>query len=109
MTPFDGTVLAATRHVLLAYVGENARNDYPDLIESRARVSMILGSERVFGYGSSVAAPVPFAELFTETRWVEGDWVLGPARLLDAGDPLPGVGHRAAGGSAGGVAGGAPP
>lgn len=89
MTPFDGAVLAATRHVLHAYAGENARNAYPDLLESRARVSMILGSERVFGYGSALAAATPFAELLTETRRVAGDWVLGPARLLDPGDPLP--------------------
>lgn len=90
LVPFGTDVLHTVRHTLGAYAGENARNPYDELVGSRARAARILGSERVFGYGSPLADPLPFAELLTETRVQRGGrWALGPSRVLDPGHPLP--------------------
>ena len=89
MTGFDEDVLRAVRHTLGAYSGENARNPYDGLVESRARAAVVLGSERVFGFGAARATPLPFAELLTETRCQGGVWLPGRPRLLDPAGPLP--------------------
>jgi LmbE family N-acetylglucosaminyl deacetylase len=86
--PFDDDVLAAARHVLAAYTGELARNDYARLLEARSVAHAVLGSERVFGFGSARAASLPYAELLTEQRRVDDAWCTTPSRLLDPTRPL---------------------
>jgi LmbE family N-acetylglucosaminyl deacetylase len=76
--PLDELV-AAVR----AYEGEIRRNPYDELLAARGRALAILGSERVFGYGSPAASPLPYADLLTESRWVDGAWVPSGPRLLD--------------------------
>lgn len=91
--PFGMDELAEARRVLAAYEGELARNDYDRLLEGRAVSQAVLGSERVFGFGSARASPEPYAELLTELHFVDGTWQPRPARRFDARDPL-GTGAR---------------
>jgi LmbE family N-acetylglucosaminyl deacetylase len=86
--PFDDDVLADAQHVLAAYAGELARNDYSRLLTARAITHAVLGSERVFGYGAGRASSAPYAELLTELRWTSGAWHVSAARVLDTTDPL---------------------
>jgi LmbE family N-acetylglucosaminyl deacetylase len=80
--PFDEDVLAEAQHVLAAYSGELARNDYARLLEARAVAHAVLGSERVFGFGSARASDAPYAELLSELRLIDGTWHHSPPRLL---------------------------
>jgi LmbE family N-acetylglucosaminyl deacetylase len=86
--PFDASVLADAQHVLAAYTGELARNDYARLLEARAVAHAVLGSERVFGFGRGRASTPPYAELLTEMRRVRGTWEPGAPRVLDPTRPL---------------------
>jgi LmbE family N-acetylglucosaminyl deacetylase len=86
--PFGDEVLAEAQHVLAAHSGELARNDYARLLQARAITHAVLGSERVFGFGSARASSLPYAELLTEQRRVHGEWRTEPARILDPACPL---------------------
>jgi LmbE family N-acetylglucosaminyl deacetylase len=86
--PFADDVLADAHHVLAAYAGELARNDYARLLDARATAHAVLGSERIFGFGSARASHLPYAELLTEQRFVDGDWRRGDVRVLDPHHPL---------------------
>jgi len=88
MAVFDEDTLSANLQAISAYAGENARNGYDALYPARATASSILGSERVFGFGAGRASPLPYAELFTETRYAAGTWPLGNRRLLDPAHAL---------------------
>lgn len=81
--PFDDDVLAAAHHVLDAYVGELARNDYARLLTARAVAHAVLGSERVFGFGSTSASSLPYAELLLERAWGDGVCRVAPPRVLE--------------------------
>jgi LmbE family N-acetylglucosaminyl deacetylase len=88
--PFGDPDLARMLHVLEAYTGEIERNDYRRLLSARATTNAVLGSERVFGFGSPTASPLPYAELLTEVRRMDGRWMASEAHQLDEG-PLPEV------------------
>ena len=45
----------------------------------------VLGSERVFGFGSPAAGTLPYAELLTEVRLVDGRFVASEPHVLDEG------------------------
>ncbi len=81
--PFDDDVLADAQHVLGAYTGELARNDYARLLAARATANAVLGSERVFGFGSAQASTSPYAELLRELHRVGDAWTPGEPRVLD--------------------------
>ncbi len=87
--PFDEDVLEAAHHVLSAYTGELARNDYLRLLDARAVAHAVLGSERVFGFGSARASTLPYADLLTERLRAGAGWTSGLPRVVDPGDPLP--------------------
>ncbi|HWE65426.1 MAG TPA: PIG-L family deacetylase [Acidimicrobiales bacterium] len=82
---FDERVLARTLHILEAYEGELERNDYRRLLSGRAGANAVLGSERVFGFGSAAASTLPYAEVLTEVRHLHGHWMASAAHLLDEG------------------------
>jgi LmbE family N-acetylglucosaminyl deacetylase len=86
--PFDDDVLAEAQRVLAAYTGELARNDYARLLGARSIAHAVLGSERVFGFGSARASALPYAELLAEQQLVDGEWHVGPARVLDLSRPF---------------------
>ena len=86
--PFGDDVLAEAQHVLAAYAGELERNDYARLLEARATANAVLGSERVFGFGSARASVEPYAELLAELVSTDGRWHPGTARVFDATDPV---------------------
>jgi LmbE family N-acetylglucosaminyl deacetylase len=86
--PFDDDVLTEARHVLAAYEGELARNDYARLLEARSMANAVLGSERVFGFGSARASTAPYAELLADQRFTRGAWIPGPTRAFDPGNPV---------------------
>ena len=75
-------------HILEAYTGEIERNDYRRLLSGRATTNAVLGSERVFGFGSPAASALPYAEVLTEVRRMDGRWMAAGAHHLDEG-PLP--------------------
>lgn len=81
-SPFDQTRLDKVLHVLDAYTGENARNDYRQLVLGRALLGPVLGTEKVFGFGSAAASSLPYAELLTEVIQVDGAWQEGQKRVL---------------------------
>jgi LmbE family N-acetylglucosaminyl deacetylase len=82
---FDERDLARMLHVLEAYQGEIERNDYRRLLTGRSTINAVLGSERVFGFGSAAASPLPYAEVLTEVRRVGGRWLASEGHHLDEG------------------------
>jgi hypothetical protein len=83
--PFGEPALARMLHILEAYEGELERNDYRHLLSGRATTNAVLGSERVFGFGSPAASPLPYAEVVTEVRRVDGRWMASEPHHLDQG------------------------
>jgi LmbE family N-acetylglucosaminyl deacetylase len=86
--PFGEAELSRMLHILEAYEGELERNDYRRLLTGRATTNAVLGSERVFGFGSPAASSLPYAELLTEVRRQGGRWMASEAHRLDDG-PVP--------------------
>jgi len=86
--PFGDPDLARMLHILEAYAGELERNDYRRLLSGRATTNAVLGSERVFGFGAPAASLLPYAEVLTEVRRMDGRWMASQAHHLDEG-PLP--------------------
>jgi LmbE family N-acetylglucosaminyl deacetylase len=82
---FGESELSRMLHVLEAYTGELERNDYRRLLTGRATTNAVLGSERVFGFGSPAASPLPYAELLTEVRREGSSWMASEPHLLDDG------------------------
>jgi LmbE family N-acetylglucosaminyl deacetylase len=82
---FGERELARMLHVLAAYPGELARNDYRRLLTGRSTINAVLGSERVFGFGSPAASPLPYAEVLTEVRRMGRRWVAAKGHHLDEG------------------------
>lgn len=80
--------LDEVQHVLGAYEGENDRNNYQNMVIGRATLGAVLGSEKVFGFGSAAASTQPYAELLTEAVHEDGVWKEGAHRVLDASDPF---------------------
>jgi len=85
--PFGDDVLAEARHVLAAYRGELARNDYGRLLEARSIANAVLGRERIFGFGSPRRSTAPYAEMLADQRFTGGAWIPGPTRAFDPADP----------------------
>jgi LmbE family N-acetylglucosaminyl deacetylase len=86
--PYATSDLERSLHVLEAYAGELERNDYRRLVRGRAASNTVLGSERVFGFGSPAASDQPFAELLTEAVRRDGHWYAGTRRVLDLAEPF---------------------
>jgi LmbE family N-acetylglucosaminyl deacetylase len=85
---FDDRILDRTTSILEAYAGELERNDYRRLVSGRASANAVLGSERVFGFGSASASKLPYAEVLTEVRLMDGRFMACEPHLLDDG-PFP--------------------
>ena len=82
---FDEGALARAAHILSAYTGELERNDYQRFLAGRAAANAVMGSERVFGFGSASATTLPYAELVTEVCLVDGRFVASKPHTLDEG------------------------
>jgi LmbE family N-acetylglucosaminyl deacetylase len=85
---FGGRVLERAAHILDAYAGELERNDYQRMLSGRAAANAVLGSERVFGFGSPAASTLPYAEVLTEVRLIDGRFMASRPHSLDEG-PFP--------------------
>jgi LmbE family N-acetylglucosaminyl deacetylase len=90
--PFGEGDLARMLHILEAYQGELERNDFRRLLTGRAAANAVLGSERVFGFGSPAASALPYAELLTEVRRVGGRFMASDPHALDEGSSEAGFG-----------------
>jgi LmbE family N-acetylglucosaminyl deacetylase len=88
---FDQGVLDRAIHILDAYTGELERNDYRRYLGGRAAANAVMGSERVFGFGSPLASTLPYAELLTEVRQIDGRFMASEPHMLDEG-PFPDAG-----------------
>ncbi len=82
---FDQKTMDRALHILEAYEGELERNDYRGLLTGRAMANAVLGSERVFGFGSPGASSLPYAEVVTEVRRVGERFMASESHLLDEG------------------------
>jgi LmbE family N-acetylglucosaminyl deacetylase len=82
---FDAKVLDRALHILEAYAGELERNDYRPFLSGRATANAVTGSERVFGFGSPAASRLPYAELLTEVRLIDGRFMASEPHSLDQG------------------------
>lgn len=82
---FDQKVLDRALHVLDAYAGELERNDYRPFLTGRAAANAVIGSERVFGFGSAAATKLPYAELLTEVQLLDGRFMASQPHYLDQG------------------------
>jgi LmbE family N-acetylglucosaminyl deacetylase len=89
---FDQAVLDRVLHILDAYAGELTRNDYRQFLTGRAMANAVMGSERVFGFGSAAANRHPYAELVTEVRLLDGRFMASEPHFLDQG-PEPRAGY----------------
>lgn len=96
LVPFDEEVLLEALAVLDCHDGELKRNDYDRLLAARASANAVLGSERVFGFGSGRASQSPYAEVLTELHFVGRSWYFGEPRLLRPVEPLSAAGSRLA-------------
>jgi len=83
--PFDQSVMDRALHILDAYGGELERNDYRPSLTGRAAANAVMGSERVFGFGSPAATTHPYAELLTEVRLMDGRFKASEPHNLDEG------------------------
>ncbi len=72
-------------HILEAYAGELERNDYRAFLTGRAQANAVMGSERVFGFGSARASTLPYAEVVTEVRHLSGRFMASEPHHLDQG------------------------
>jgi hypothetical protein len=62
------------------------------LVRGRGEANRVLGSERVFGFGSAERRSAPYAELLTEVTRRRDRWYAAMPRELDPkGPPLPPV------------------
>jgi LmbE family N-acetylglucosaminyl deacetylase len=82
---FDEGALTRAARILDAYTGELERNDYQRFLAGRAAANAVMGSERVFGFGSASATTLPYAELLTEVCLVDGRFVASQPHALDEG------------------------
>ena len=82
---FDQTVMDRALHILDAYAGELERNDYRPSLTGRAAANAVMGSERVFGFGSPAATTHPYAEVLTEVRLMDGRFRASEPHPLDEG------------------------
>jgi LmbE family N-acetylglucosaminyl deacetylase len=82
---FDQHTLERALHILDAYAGELERNDYRAYLTGRASANAVLGSERVFGFGSPAASTLPYAEVLTEVRLMDGRFMASEPHFLDQG------------------------
>ena len=85
---YDQRVLDRALYILEAYAGELVRNDYRTYVTGRAVANAVMGSERVFGYGSGRASSLPYAEVLTEVRLLDGKFMASEPHMLDEG-PAP--------------------
>lgn len=85
--PFEEDILKRVEYALAAYEGENARNDYLAAYRAKATLQPVLGSERIFGYGTGRASASPYAELLTENLWDGTTWLPGSPRILHPEHP----------------------
>lgn len=83
-SPFEKPTLDRVIEALDAYKGENDRNDYRNMVIGRALLGKVLGSEKVFGFGSAAASDMKYAELFTEVIRHNNQWLEGPKRVLNS-------------------------
>lgn len=81
-------VLAATAAALDAYGGENARNNYQDMLHGSARLGAALAAERAFGFGAARTWTAPHASMYCELAATGAGWVLPASRLLEPSSPL---------------------
>ena len=90
---YDAAVLERALHILDAYAGELERNDYRPFLSGRAAANAVMGSERVFGFGSPAASTHPYADLVTEVRLVDGRFMASEPHHLDQG-PEPAASYQ---------------
>jgi LmbE family N-acetylglucosaminyl deacetylase len=83
--PFDERTMDRTMHILEAYAGELDRNDYRRMLTGRAMTIGVMGSERVFGFGSPAASDLPYAEVLTEVRCIGDRFMASEPHQLDEG------------------------
>jgi LmbE family N-acetylglucosaminyl deacetylase len=86
--PFGQDAMDRAQRILEAYAGELERNDYRRLLTGRAAANAVLGSERVFGFGSPAASVLPYAEVLTEVCLMNGRFMASEPHQLDEG-PYP--------------------
>jgi hypothetical protein len=82
---FDQKTMDRALHILEAYAGELERNDFRRLLTGRATANAVLGSERVFGFGAPAASTLPYAEVLTEVRHLDGRFMASEPHQLDEG------------------------
>jgi LmbE family N-acetylglucosaminyl deacetylase len=82
---FDQRAMDRALRILEAYAGELERNDYRRLLPGRGAANAVLGSERVFGFGSAAVSALPYAEVVTEVRVKDGRFMASEAHQLDEG------------------------
>jgi LmbE family N-acetylglucosaminyl deacetylase len=83
--PFGQPTMDRALHILEAYAGELERNDFRRLLTGRATANAVLGSERVFGFGAPASSALPYAEVLTEVRLLEGRFMASEGHALDEG------------------------
>jgi LmbE family N-acetylglucosaminyl deacetylase len=86
--PYGERERQAQQAALAHFAGENERNDYPALASARSISHVVLGTEKVFGFGSRKVSADPYADLLTEVRYDAGHFRLGTPRVLDPDSPV---------------------
>jgi hypothetical protein len=82
---FGQDVMDRALYILEAYGGELERNNYRVPLLGRASANAALGSERVFGFGAPAVGTLPYADLLTEVRLIDGRFMASEPHQLDEG------------------------
>ena len=85
--PYGPEDLERLLEALGCHAGEVGRQPYADALMARARLQAVIGSERVFGFGSGPASPQPYADLLEERVVRPGSgWHLARGHVVGLGD-----------------------
>lgn len=79
--PYGEARLRELLWAMRQHAGEMLRNRYDELVPARGRTQAILGSERVFGFGSTGASGERYADLFEDRIRSGTEWVAAPSSL----------------------------
>lgn len=86
--PYDEDTMEKIQTALGAYTSQIAHTNYPELVWSEGILRKNKGPQLVFGSGSAQITDLPYAEVFTEVIYENGQWNEGEHRTLDLEQPF---------------------
>jgi LmbE family N-acetylglucosaminyl deacetylase len=83
ISPYDADTLSNVQHALEKYVSQITNTDYVSLLACEGEGRQIKGPQTVFSTGKGKVIDLPYADIFTEVIYENGQWNEGKHRVLD--------------------------